>query len=137
MISGFSSDSGQGSGELTPSVHCEKYWQMIWIYPLLRRSKRFKFVTNNKLPFLDMKRSWSPEGDLKFGVFRKNGHQFNYVDKGSIHTPSDLCSIPSRVLNHLAKITSYVTYNLISVVIWNCCYYHPVCVTIHSQLISS
>ena len=36
------------------------------------KEERVQIVTNNKFPFLDMKMSWSPERDLKFGVFRKN-----------------------------------------------------------------
>ena len=39
--------------------------------PTPEKEKRVQIVTNNKFPFLDMKMSWSPEGDLKFGVFRK------------------------------------------------------------------
>ena len=53
-----------------------------------------------------MKISWSPEGDLQFGVFRKRGQQLKYVGKGSTHAPGTLCAIPSEVLNHLAKLTS-------------------------------
>ena len=54
--------------------------------------------------------SWSPEGDLKFGVFSKNGKQLNYVGMGSTHTPDTLRAILSGVLNSLAKITSRKTY---------------------------
>ena len=63
-------------------------------------------MTNDELPFLDMKMSWSSERDLKFGVFRKKGQQFKYVGKESNHTPSTLRAIPSGVLNRLAKLTS-------------------------------
>ena len=41
--------------------------------------------------FLDMKMSWSPEGDLQFGVFRKKGQQLKYAVKDSTHTPGTLC----------------------------------------------
>ena len=52
-----------------------------------------------------MKMSWSSEGDLKFGVFRKNGHQLKHVGKDITHTPGNLRAIPSGVLNRLAKLT--------------------------------
>ena len=50
--------------------------------------------------------SWSPEGDLEFGVFIKKGQQLKYVNKESTHTPGTLRSIPSGVLNRLTKLTS-------------------------------
>ena len=53
-----------------------------------------------------MKTSWSPEGDLQFGVFRKKGQQLKYVGKESTHSPGTLRAIPSGVLNRLAKLTS-------------------------------
>ena len=53
-----------------------------------------------------MKISWSPEGDLQFGVFRKKGQKLNYVGQESTHTPGTLRAIPSGVLNRLAKLTS-------------------------------
>ena len=49
--------------------------------------------------------SWSPEGGLQLGVFRKKGQQFKYVGKESTHTPGTLRAIPSGVFNRLAKIT--------------------------------
>ena len=53
-----------------------------------------------------MKMSWSPEGDLQFGVFREKWQQLKYVGKESTHTPGTLRYIPSGILNRLAKITS-------------------------------
>ena len=70
------------------------------------KNERVQIVTNDKFPFLDMKMSWSPEGNLQFGVFRKNGQQLKYVGKEITHTPSTLRAIPSGVLNRLAKLTS-------------------------------
>ena len=61
----------------------------------------FQIVPNNKFPFLDMEISWSPEGDLQFGVFRKNGQQLKYVGKESTHTPGTIRAIPLGVLNCL------------------------------------
>ena len=53
-----------------------------------------------------MKMSWSPEGDLKFGVFRKKVQQLKYFGKESTHTPGTPRAIPSGVLNRIAKLTS-------------------------------
>ena len=53
-----------------------------------------------------MKMSWSPEGDLQFGVFKKKEHQWKYVGKESTHTPSTLRAIPLKFLNRLAKLNS-------------------------------
>ena len=74
--------------------------------PTPAKEKRDQIVMNDKFPFLDMKISWSPEGDLQFGVFREKGQQLKYVRQESTHTPSTLRAIPSRVLNRLAKLTS-------------------------------
>ena len=73
--------------------------------PSVKKDK-VQIAANDEFPFLDMEMSWSPEVDLQFGVFRKKGQQLEYVGKGSTHTPGTLRVIPSRVLNHLAKITS-------------------------------
>ena len=70
------------------------------------KEDRVQIVKNDEFPFLDMKMSWYPEGDLQFGVFRKKGQQLKYVVKESTHTPSTLRAIPSGVLNRLAKLTS-------------------------------
>ena len=49
--------------------------------PTSAKEYRVQIVTNDELRFLDMKMSWSPEGDMQFGVFRKRGHQLKYVGK--------------------------------------------------------
>ena len=41
--------------------------------PLPTKEDRGKVATNAKFPSLDMKTSWSPEGDLQFSVFRGKG----------------------------------------------------------------
>ena len=74
--------------------------------PLPEKEYRVQIVTNDEFPFLDVKMSWSPEGDLKFSVFRKIGQQLKYFRMGSTHTPGTLRAIPSGVLNRFAKITS-------------------------------
>ena len=50
--------------------------------------------------------SWSPEGDLQFGVFRKRGQKLKYVSQDRTHTLGTLRTIPSGVLNRVAKLTS-------------------------------
>ena len=39
-------------------------WTTYENYPTPAKEERFQIVTNNEFPFLDMKTSWSPEGDL-------------------------------------------------------------------------
>ena len=72
--------------------------------PTPAKEERVQIVTNDKFPFLDMKMSWSPEGDLQFGVFSKKLQQLKYVVNESTHTHGTLCAIPSGVLNRLAKL---------------------------------
>ena len=43
--------------------------------PPYEKKERVKIITENGLSFLDMNMSWSLKGDLKFGIFRKNGSQ--------------------------------------------------------------
>ena len=54
---------------------------------LPEKEDRDQVVTNNEFPFLDMKMSWSPEGNLQFSVFREKGQQLKCVGKESTHTP--------------------------------------------------
>ena len=70
------------------------------------KEEQVQIVTNDEFSFLDMKMSWSPEGDLQFGVFRKKGQLLKYVRKESTHTPGTLRAIPSGVLKRLARLTS-------------------------------
>ena len=74
--------------------------------PSPAKEDKVQIVTNDELPFLEMKMSWSPEGDLQFSVFRKKVQQLKYVGKECTHTPGTLRAIPSVLLNHLAKLTS-------------------------------
>ena len=74
--------------------------------PTPEKEDRVQIVTNDELPFLYMKMSWFPEGDLQLCVFRNKGQQLKYVGKESTHTPGTLRTIPSRVFNHLEKLTS-------------------------------
>ena len=55
---------------------------------------------------MDMKMSWYPEVDLKFGVFIKKGQQLKFIGKEITHIPGILRAIPSGILNCLAKLTS-------------------------------
>ena len=52
-----------------------------------------------------MNMSWSSEGDLKFVILGKGGHQLKYVEKDITHIPGTLRRMPSGVLNLLEKIT--------------------------------
>ena len=74
--------------------------------PTSEKEDRVQIVTKDEFPFLDMKMSWSPEGDLQFGVFRKKGQKLKYVGKESTHTPVTLRAIPSGVFNCIAKLNS-------------------------------
>ena len=74
--------------------------------PTPEKEDRVQIMTNDEFPFLDMKMSCSPEGDLQFGVFRKKGQQLNYIGQEITHTPSTLRGIPSGFLKCLAKLTS-------------------------------
>ena len=74
--------------------------------PIPEKEDRFQIVTNDEFPFLDLKMSWFPEGDLQFGVFRKKGKQLKYVGKEKTHTPGTIRAIPYKVLNRLANLTS-------------------------------
>ena len=48
-----------------------KIWTTEENPPLPLKEYRFQIMTNDELPFLDMKMSWSLEEDLQFSVFRK------------------------------------------------------------------
>ena len=73
--------------------------------PPSANKEKVQIVANNKLPFLDTKLSWSPEGDLQFGVFRNKVHKWEYLSKEGNHTPITLYAIPKEVLNPLEKLT--------------------------------
>ena len=70
-------------------------WTMEENFPTPAKEERFQIVTNNEFPFLDMKMSCSPEGDLQVGVFRKKGQQLKYVRKESTPIPGTLHAITS------------------------------------------
>ena len=67
------------------------------------KKNKVQTVANDEFPFLDMKMSWFPEGDLKFGVFRNKRQQLKYVGKGINHTPGTLRAITSGFQNRLAN----------------------------------
>ena len=74
--------------------------------PTPAKEETVQIVTNDKFPSIDMKMSWSPEGNLKFGVFSKKGQKLKYVGKDSTHKPGTLRAIPLGVMNLLVKLTS-------------------------------
>jgi hypothetical protein len=57
-------------------------------------------------PFLDMKMSWSEEGDLRFGVYLKPGQQLKYLNNVSSHPPHCFKAITKGVFGRLASLTS-------------------------------
>ena len=56
-------------------------------FPTPAKEERFQIVKKDKLPFQDVKMSWSPEVDLKSGMFSKQGQQLKYFSKEISHTP--------------------------------------------------
>ena len=66
--------------DMNPSTYDNKY--------------RVNIGAANGLHFLDINTSWSPEGDMKFGTFRKKVNQLKYVRKVSTHTPNTLRAPP-------------------------------------------
>ena len=74
--------------------------------PTLAKYEIFQSVTDDEFPFLDMKISWSPQGDLQFNVFRNKVQKLKYVGKEITQTTGTLRAIPSEALNHLDKLTS-------------------------------
>ena len=73
--------------------------------PTSEKKYMVQIIAANRLSFLDMNMSWSPKGDLEFGIFRKKGSQLKYIGKHSNHTPGTKCIIPSGFLNCLEKLT--------------------------------
>ena len=80
-------------------------WKNDMNLPLSAKEDKVQVLKKNEFPFLDMKMCWSLEGDIKFSIFRKNGHQLKYVGIGSTQTPGTIRAVPSGVLNRLAKPT--------------------------------
>ena len=92
----------QSSGQPIPLVYAE-IWTPEVNPPLHTKEDRVQIVTNDEFPFLGMKMSRSPEGDLQFGVFTKKRQELKYVWKESTHTPGSLRVVPSGVLNQLCQ----------------------------------
>ena len=108
MARRVSANSEQSSGQPTHLINCGILVNCRYPPPppLPAKEDRFQVRTNEKLPFLDIKMSCSPEGGLQFRVFREKGQILKYVGKESTHTPGTLHAIPSGVLNRLTKLTS-------------------------------
>ena len=73
------------------------------------KEDKVQVVTNDELPFLNMKKMWYPKGDLQFSVFRKKEQKIKCVLMGSTHTLGTIRLILSGVLNRLSKLTSRKT----------------------------
>jgi hypothetical protein len=56
--------------------------------------------------FLDMKMTWSEEGDLRFGVYLKPGQELKYLNSDSLHPPHCFKAITKGVFGRLASLTS-------------------------------
>lgn len=65
-----------------------------------------KAILENEFPFLDMKMSWTDDGQLRFNVFNKKKQAIKYVEKGSTHRPCTFKSISSGVYTRLGRLTS-------------------------------
>jgi hypothetical protein len=58
-------------------------------------------------PFLDMKMSWSEEGELRFGVYLKPGQQLKYLNNNITHPNHCFRAITNKgVFGRLASLTS-------------------------------
>ena len=62
-----------------------QFTELIWATEanpsLPAEEDRIQVVMNDKFPFIDMKLSWSLEGDLQFSVFGRKGKQLKCVEK--------------------------------------------------------
>jgi hypothetical protein len=63
-------------------------------------------VKSSHFPFLDMEKSWSDEGDLRFGVYLKPGQKLKYLNSDSSHPPHCFRAITRGVFGRLASLTS-------------------------------
>ena len=74
MAGKVSANGELGGGKPTPEIHRENLDRRSKL-PTPEKEDQVQVVEKDEFPFLDMKMSWSPEGDLQFGVFRKKGQQ--------------------------------------------------------------
>ena len=63
-------------------------------------------VKSSHFPFLDMKMTWSAEGELHFGVYLKPGQELKYLNSDSSHPPHCFRAITKSVFGCLASLTS-------------------------------
>eukprot|EP00957_Ditylum_brightwellii_P040058 3031160-Ditylum_brightwellii.AAC.2 len=68
-------------------------------------------VAKPSFPFLDMRMFVDKEGNLEFGVYRKEGQALKYVDRQSLHRETVLKSIGKGVFTHLIRLTSVTEKN--------------------------
>ncbi len=52
-----------------------------------------------------MEMTWPEEGDLRFGVYLKQGQQLKYINSFSLHPPHCFRAITKGAFGHLASLT--------------------------------
>ena len=97
-------ESGRCSRQPVPPIYGKRLDK--WLGPPVAKQYKLQSHKSEKVPFLDMKTSWYPEGDLWFGVYCKTGKQLKLVRKYITHTPGTVHVIPWGALQLLAKVTS-------------------------------
>ena len=71
--------------------------------PQSEKKDKVQISATDELNFLDMKMSWSSEGDQIFEFFSKMGQKLKYVGSARTHTPITLFTIPPEALNQIEK----------------------------------
>eukprot|EP00957_Ditylum_brightwellii_P053199 4033961-Ditylum_brightwellii.AAC.1 len=79
--------------------------------PVAKWLKQVKVISENEFPFLDMKMSWTEDGQLRFNVFNKKKQAIKYVEKGSTHRTCTFKSITLGVYTRLGRLTSKTPEN--------------------------
>ena len=73
------------------------------------KKEKFQISAADELPLLDMNMIWSPEGGMRFLIFRKRRQQLKLVGNKITNTPVILHTIQPWFLNHLAKLIFQTT----------------------------
>eukprot|EP00957_Ditylum_brightwellii_P070392 5347880-Ditylum_brightwellii.AAC.1 len=70
-----------------------------------------KVVAKPSSLFLNMRMFWDDDGNLAFGVYRKEGQALKYVDRQSLHRETVFKSIGKEVFIQLIRLTSVIEKN--------------------------
>eukprot|EP00957_Ditylum_brightwellii_P054514 4130249-Ditylum_brightwellii.AAC.1 len=65
-----------------------------------------KVVAKPSFPFLDMQMLWNDDGNLAFGVYRKEGQAVKYIDSQSLRRETVFKLIGKGVFTWLIRLTS-------------------------------